>query len=58
MLIEPKTSPNDKYVQMVYGGAIALLYLVFTYLHEAYPLLIVLLVGNISYLVYRKYGKH
>ncbi len=57
MLIEPKTSPHNNYAQLAYGASLAVLYLVFAYLGLAYPLLIVLLVGNLSYLLYRKYGK-
>ncbi len=58
MLVEPKTSPNNKYAQAVYGAAIALIYLAFAFSRIPYPLLIALLVGNALYAVYRRYGKH
>ena len=57
MLVEPKTSPYNKYAQVAYGAAIALLYLALASLRVAYPLLIALLIGNILYLIYKKYGK-
>jgi Na+-translocating ferredoxin:NAD+ oxidoreductase RnfD subunit len=57
MLIEPKTSPNNNYAQIVYGGGISLLYLALAFLRIEYPLLIGLLIGNIFYVIYRKYGK-
>ena len=56
MLIEPKTSPNNRYAQLAYGSGLALLYLAFVYLRLSYPLLALLLIGNILYLVYRKFG--
>lgn len=57
MLIEPKTSPNERYAQAGYGAAVALLYWASASLRIAHPLLVTLLIGNLLYLIYRKYGK-
>ncbi|MFI5412618.1 MAG: RnfABCDGE type electron transport complex subunit D [Candidatus Micrarchaeales archaeon] len=57
MLIEPKTSPHNKYAQIVYGGLTALLYLGFILYRMPYSLLAALLLANFSYLIYRKYWK-
>ena len=57
MLIEPKTSPNGRYMQMAYGSAISVLFMAFALLAIPYSFLVALLVGNVSYAVYRKYGK-
>jgi Na+-transporting NADH:ubiquinone oxidoreductase subunit NqrB len=57
MLVEPKTSPNNRYAQVGYGAAIALIYLGLALFRSPYPLLIALLVGNALYAVYRRYGK-
>lgn len=57
ILIEPKTSPNNNYAQIAYGGGLALLYPVLIFLGIAYPLLIGLLIGNISYMIYRRFGR-
>lgn len=55
MLVEPKTSPSDRYMQIAYGGSIAIIYTLLAYLRIPYPLLIVLLIGNVAYAIYRKY---
>ncbi len=57
MLIEPKTSPHNSYAQVAYGASLAILYMAFALFRLAYPLLAVLLLGNLFYLIYRKYGR-
>jgi Na+-translocating ferredoxin:NAD+ oxidoreductase RnfD subunit len=57
MLVEPKTSPHNNYAQVAYGLSLAVLYIAFALLRMPYPLLVVLLIGNLFYLLYRKYGK-
>lgn len=57
MLVEPKTSPSNRYAQVVYGASLAVLYVAFAFLRMPYPLLLVLLAGNLFYLAYRKYGR-
>lgn len=57
MLIEPKTSPYNRYAQVVYGAGAALLYFVFAFYRTPYSLLVALLLANLAYLVYRRYGK-
>ena len=57
MLVEPKTSPYNRYMQIGYGASIAALYPVLAFFRTPYPLLVVLLAGNIAYLLYRRSGK-
>lgn len=57
MLVEPKTSPNGRYAQIAYGGAISVLFLAFALLSVPYSFLVALLSGNVCYAVYRMYGK-
>ena len=57
MLVEPKTSPNGRNIQIVYGAALALALFAFTYLRVPYPILVTLLIGNIAYLLYRASGR-
>lgn len=56
MLVEPKTSPHNRYAQVAYGIGIALLYTAFAFLRVPYSLLAVLLIGNMAYAFYRIYG--
>ncbi len=57
MLIEPKTSPNNKSIQVLYGILLSLLYAALALSEIMYPILISLLLGNLGYLVYRKYRR-
>ena len=57
MLIEPKTSPYNRYAQVVYGAGTALLYFGFAFYRTPYSLLVALLLANLAYLAYKRYGK-
>lgn len=57
MLIEPKTSPHNKWAQVTYGASIAVAYVAFAFMHVPYALLVVLLAGNVTFLLYRMNGK-
>ncbi len=57
MLVEPKTSPNNRYAQIGYGAAAAFLYFGFAFFRVSYPLLLALLLVNFLYLIYRRQGK-
>lgn len=56
MVVDPKTSPNKKSLQVVFGGAIAVIAALFTSYGIAYPLLISLLIGGLAYSAYKSMG--
>ncbi|MDE1850598.1 MAG: RnfABCDGE type electron transport complex subunit D [Candidatus Micrarchaeota archaeon] len=56
MLADPKTSPHKNSAQIIYGAGIALVSSLLLITGIAYGLLIALLVGNLGYLLYRKFG--
>lgn len=53
MLSEPKTSPNKRHVQAIYGVSIAIILSIMIFYRIPYALLIALVIGNIAYSVYR-----
>ncbi|MDE1874408.1 MAG: RnfABCDGE type electron transport complex subunit D [Candidatus Micrarchaeota archaeon] len=57
MAAEPKTSPHPRKLQALYGGGIAIVYLLLANYGIAYSLLIALLAGNIAFLAYRMQRK-
>ncbi len=57
MLVEPKTSPHKNSSQVVYGALLAILYMAFASFRIPYSLLAALLIGNVFYLLYRKYSR-
>lgn len=57
MLVDPKTSPNHRLMQIAYGAAVALIGTAATLLAAPYPLLVALIVGNLVYMAYRKAGR-
>lgn len=57
MLIEPKTSPRKNYSQVLYGVSLAALYMAFAFFRVPYSLLVVLLTGNVFYLLCKKYSR-
>ena len=56
MVADPKTSPNKKSLQIVFGGAIAVIAALLTIYGIAYPLLISLLIGDLAYSAYKSMG--
>jgi Na+-translocating ferredoxin:NAD+ oxidoreductase RnfD subunit len=56
MVADPKTSPNRMSGQLVYGIGIALFALGFTFLRMPYPLLVTLVIANLLYAGFRKFG--
>jgi Na+-transporting NADH:ubiquinone oxidoreductase subunit NqrB len=56
MIADPKTSPHKNLEQLVYGVGVAVIVAILGLFVIVYPLLISLLIGNVSYAVYKKYG--
>jgi Na+-translocating ferredoxin:NAD+ oxidoreductase RnfD subunit len=53
MVSEPKTSPNKRHVQIIYGVGIAVMVSLMSFYKVPYALLLPLIMGNIAYLLYR-----
>lgn len=57
MVVDPKTSPSKRSLQVAFGGAIAVIAALLTAYGIAYALLISLLIADLAYGIYRSSGK-
>jgi Na+-translocating ferredoxin:NAD+ oxidoreductase RnfD subunit len=53
MVSEPKTSPNKKHVQVIYGVGLGIIVSLMILYKVPYSLLLPLIIGNIAYAIYR-----
>ena len=53
LVSEPKTTPNKRNVQVVYGIFVGVLVSLLSFYKVPYPLLLPIVIGNMAYAIYR-----